>query len=99
MQRTTRRVLMVVFVATALSADRMVAAAPQVKPQAARVTARFTTRLVQSFRRTIPANQLCDLRQVAAVQVIAEAVEASDNQAIVWVVSTPFEDRLPPPAL
>lgn len=90
---------MVVFVATALSADRMVADAPQIKPQAARLSTRFTTRLVQSFRRTIPANPLCDLRQIAPVQVLPEAIDASDNQATVWANSPPSEYRLPPPAL
>ena len=31
------------------------------------------------------------------LQALAEAVEASDNQATVWPDSTPFQDRLPPP--
>ena len=84
--------------ATALSADRMVAAAPQIKPQVARLTSRLTTRLVQSFRRTIPANSFCEIRQVAPVQVLPELAQASDNQATVWSDSTPFQDRLPPPS-
>ena len=95
--RQTRHVLAVALVATALCADRAVAAAPSVSPQIAGVAGRLVSRLSVTFRRVVPGVKI-DLRR--------EDRFASEGVACVWVDTetrgfrrglSRCEFRLPPP--
>lgn len=96
----TRHVLVLTLVATALCADRVVTAAPEIRAHLQRSStpiARLATRLSVTFRRVVPAVRLhqarregpmtqSPVRQVAFVPAKVHRVEGS-----------PFQFRLPPP--
>jgi hypothetical protein len=97
--KRTRQLIAVALVATALCADRAVAAAPEVRTEgsiASRIASRITTglrRAVSSIRIYEPRQETRGLRPLAASRI--------DNVSVVVVHPTlsPFESRLPPPAL
>ena len=91
---------MVAFVATALAADRAVAAAPKEGPQMTQVVRRMAGRLVVSFRRSVAAAPYRTYRH----ETIGESNENKCLAALPPdpVLSTAFEFspslyRLPPP--
>src|SRR5512144_2338511 len=93
-----RRVLMVALVAMALSADRVVAVAPVLRPDVGGVARTLASRLVVSFRHTIPAARLqafaSEYRAAPAAQVAyPELIAVCHHLAL-----SPFQFRLPPPA-
>jgi hypothetical protein len=88
-------------VTTALCADQVSASAPALRPQTASLAGRIVSRLTQSFGRTVAdASQVQPRNQ-------ALARPAADRATVTWVplqVAThqplsPFQFRLPPPAL
>ena len=99
MQSRTRRFLMVAFVATTLCVDRASIAAPTLRPQMADVARKLTSRLVVSFRRSIPATHFRALRrdEHPILAFVLPCIEP--RQAAHQCESWPFQYRLPPPAL
>ena len=94
-----RHILAVVAVTTALCADQVVAAAPMAPPQVAAMAARLVTRLSQTFRRTVPNAVRPAVRsQYAPAEAAAPTVQPDALRAINCELS-PFQFRLPPPAL
>ncbi|CAN5539226.1 hypothetical protein BH09PLA1_BH09PLA1_20240 [soil metagenome] len=98
----TRQILAITLVATALCADRAVASvAPSELRTEARVTSlagRFVSRLSSKFRRVVPAMRLCE--RVRGESTVPTAPRESLVRAFVPPQPTsPFQFRLPPPAL
>lgn len=89
------------LVATALCADRVATAAPEIRAQLQPVDpiARLATKLSVTFRRVVPAVRLHQVRHEGAmtpaplrpVAVIPVTIHATD--------ASPFQFRLPPPSL
>ena len=100
--RRTQHILAITLVATALCADRAVASvAPTHVRTEARVTSlaeRFVKRLSSNFQRIVPAMRLCERSRSESVASItnrpAPTLEFIARQPI-----SPFQFRLPPPAL
>jgi hypothetical protein len=93
----TRRVLMVAMVATALSADRLAAAAPAARPQVSQAARQFAGRLVGSFRRAIPAVRLREFRREEVAVCRPARSVAPEPQALTPFDASPTQYRLPPP--
>ena len=100
--RRARQILAVTLVATAICADRAVAAAPSVNgggaPSDARVTS-MASRIVRgfssSFRRAVSAVRLHETRRDTSAAVRPEL--APDAPLAVHPTLEPFRFRLPPP--
>jgi hypothetical protein len=96
----TRTVIAVALVATALCADRAVAAAPVQPPRSAStsVAGRLVSTLSERFQRVVPSvrlyEQRCDGASIAIVSFTP--VEAA---LPIHPPMTPFQHRLPPPQL
>lgn len=89
---------MVAFVAVALSADRAIAAAPALRPEMAETARKVVNRIVVSFRRTIPTIRLAAARRHSSETQQSGFVAVVDQ----WLYQhafSPFEFRLPPPAV
>jgi hypothetical protein len=98
--RQARHILAVALVATALCADRTVAAAPNVRPQIASAACRLVSRLSVRFQRVVPGLKLYQPR--------AERFDDAASPVLAWDASetlgyrralSPIEFSLPPPAL
>src|SRR5262245_5039944 len=97
--RRTRQLIAVALVATALCADRAVAAAPEVRVEGS-IASRIVSRITTGLRRAVSSVRIYEPRQeTSALRPLA--VSRIDNVAVVVVHPTlsPFESRLPPPAL
>jgi hypothetical protein len=100
----TRQILAVTLVATALAADRAIAStanapvSPQGEASVMSVAGRIVSRLTSSFRRVVPAARVWESRQV---EQIADTVPhaCSQNLFVSHTPLSPFQFRLPPPAL
>ena len=98
---------MVAFVATALAADRAVAAAPQDRPGRSQTTAtpnaarRLAGRLVVTFRQSVPSLPWRPFRQdLLKTQPQTFPTFAPDAEPPASQFdSSPFQYRLPPPAV
>jgi hypothetical protein len=109
--RKTRTIVAVTLLATALCADRAVAAAATrglqaTLPSGGRDRAEngagdqtFAQRLTRSLRQTVPALKLHQSRQdgVAALEIRGDVEQAQSSGR--GVETTPFQFRLPPPTL
>jgi hypothetical protein len=94
--KAVQKALAMTLVATALCADRAVAASPAVRPEpAARST--LVGRLKVSFRRCVAVVRLWEARrdQERPAQAAAPVVQLCRFEAISL---SPFQFRLPPPA-
>jgi len=99
MTRRTRQVLLALTVTTALCADQVAVAAPTTRPQVAELAGQIVTRLSRSFRQSVTVE----------LPVHARARGVAPSRDVQWsFVSTghvphrpvsPFQFRLPPPAL
>jgi hypothetical protein len=97
--KQTRRILMVAFVATALAADHVAAAAPSLRPIVAETARRLAGRLVVTFRRTVPSIRFQPFRadeRPADQRPTFAAIDAGIGHRS---ACSPFQFRLPPPAL
>ena len=93
-----RKVLLVAFVATALSADRMVsAAAPTMRPQVMDSARRLAGRLVVNLRRTVPQTFCRTEARNAIASPVLPVERAAEPIHIQPVQVSPFQFRLPPP--
>jgi len=91
--------LMVALVATALTADRLAAAAPVFRPPVTQSARGFAGRLVVSLRRTIPAMRLREFRADEKPPVLVQANDGSGFEPIAHFDFSPFQFRLPPPLI
>jgi|SRR6185437_4539300 len=99
---TTRRVLAVVAVATALCADRAAVASASVRPERAeivQIASRLVSRLAQNFKRVMPATLRVATRQQNAPVVVATPNWDVASAPLSHCPLSPFQFRLPPPAL
>jgi hypothetical protein len=89
-------------VTTALCADQVTAAAPSLRPQVSELAGRIVTRLTQSFGRTVAVAQVLPRQRAMTGRTNAPAtapqppVSAPD---FAHQPTSPFQFRLPPPAL
>ena|SRR5687768_15709021 len=97
----TRRILMVAMVATALSADRAFAAAPQLRPQMSDAARKLAVRLLVVFRRSMGSARLQVARQLRRISRPRPLRLSTLMQHILGHPAefTPFQYRLPPPVL
>ena len=97
--KRTRHLIAVALVATALCADRAVAAAPTVRAHRA-VTESLASRLTTGFRRAVSPVRVYQPRQ--DTQSVAPLAASRINESAPIYLHeelSPFEFRLPPPAL
>jgi hypothetical protein len=97
--KQTRRILMVAFVATALAADHVAAAAPSVRPVVVETAKRLAGRLVVTFRRTVPSIRFQPFRADERPADVKPTVVAVEWALPHLFESSPFQFRLPPPVL
>jgi hypothetical protein len=99
MQSRSQKVLAVAFLATALCADRAIIAAPSFQSEGTTGTlaGRLVARLSVNLRRTIPAARVYQTRREG---IAHEAAAFAPAPAVFLPVAlSPFQSRLPPPAL
>jgi hypothetical protein len=96
--KRTRQFIAVALVATALCADRAVAAAPEVRAEAS-VASRIASRITSGFRRVVstvriyePRQQLATSSPLAASRINYRAPSETHSTYCA------FQFRLPPPA-
>lgn len=98
--RQTRHILAVALVATALCADRTVAAAPQVRPQTSSVAGRLVSRLSVRFQRVLPGVKLYQPRAERFDDAAAPVLLRNKAETLGYRRAfSPIEFSLPPPAL
>ena len=97
MRRRTRHVIAVMVVATALCADRTVSAAPVVRPQSQGLARTFASRLTTSLRRAIAPARVQSVRSVEDAPICEQPIR--DAASGFRSEFSPFQFRLPPPAL
>ena len=100
--KRTRHVLAVALVATALCADRAIAAAPTVRADmAATAAGRLVSRLSVRFRRVVPSVRLYQSRQDALKPALVQTHVAPDAEPtnLSPSLQSPFQFPLPPPSL
>ena len=92
--------MLVLFVATALAADAVSAAAPTNRPQLIQNARQLAGRLVVSFKRTIPASRFGSLQRTDAQPSAARRQMTFTPQAVFHPTEiSAFQFRLPPPTL
>jgi hypothetical protein len=96
--RATRQVLAVVAVTTALCADRVAHAAPASRSPVAEMAGRLVMRLAHRLRRVVAAMTSLQVRQRGATQARRPAFAPVPVFVAPRPIS-PFQFRLPPPAL
>jgi hypothetical protein len=99
MTRKTRQVLLALTVTTALCADQVAVAAPTLRPQVAELAGQIVTRLSRTFRQSVTIElpehtRGRDAQPVRTVVSVAASQDDARHQPI-----SPFQFRLPPPAL
>ena len=100
MTRRARQVLLALTVTTALCADQVAVAAPSVRPQVAGLAGQIVNRLSRSFRQAVRVEVPVHARQRDAHPSrprLASIVPAEEDVSHRPV--SPFQFRLPPPAL
>jgi hypothetical protein len=100
--KRTRQVLVMTLMATALCADRVSTAAPEVRAQlepAADPIARLATRLSVAFRRVVPAVRLHQHRHEAFAAPAVVTLVAVKATTVHATRGSPFQFRLPPPSV
>lgn len=96
--RRTHQVIAVMMLATALAADRVAAAAPNLRPQIATTARRISAQITRSFREVIPVQRMAVARSVRPALVIPD--QPAVDQAVVHpAVGPSHQFRLPPPSL
>jgi hypothetical protein len=95
--RPARCLVAATLVAAALCADRTMAAAPSMRPEAVQLAQRLVNRLSVSFRRVAPvARFIADRQAGPAVAAVDRSASLLDVPHIRLPIS-PFQFRLPPP--
>jgi len=99
MTRKTRQVLLALTVTTALCADQVAVAAPTLRPQVAELAGQIVTRLSRSFRQSVNVELPVHARQHPAPAARAELCVLSPEDSVPHRPVSPFQFRLPPPAI
>jgi hypothetical protein len=99
MTRKTRQVLLALTVTTALCADQVALAAPTLRPQVAELAGQIVTRLSRSFRHSVNVELPVHARQRVARPASAESAAFARTEDVPHRPVSPFQFRLPPPAL
>src|SRR5687767_14669504 len=99
MTRKTRQVLLALTVTTALCADQAAVAAPTLRPQVAELAGQIVTRLSRTFRQSVTIELPVHARRregqpTRTVVCVAASRDDASHRPI-----SPFQFRLPPPAL
>lgn len=95
----SRHILMVTLVATALCADTVAQAAPELRPQVHQMATRIVRRLSISFRQVVPAAPMLQSHRDGASQSPMQPRMISQDRAWPTQAFSPFEFRLPPPVI
>lgn len=98
MTRTTRKILFALTVTTALCVDQVAVAAPTLRPQVAELAGRIVTRLTRGFRESVTVELPVHARREAQPPGCSLATVQSGGNVPHRALS-PFEFRLPPPAI
>jgi hypothetical protein len=99
MTRRTRQVLLALTVTTALCADQVAVAAPTMRPQVANLAGQIVNRLSRSFRQAVTVELPVHARRRESqpsrpgLSVVAPIADLPHRPV------SPFQFRLPPPAL
>jgi hypothetical protein len=93
-----RQALAVALVATALCADRPAVAAPLERAQPESVATKLFEQLSVTFRRMAPAVRLDEVHR-GEVPVVARPTKPEPQLPRTQQTLSPFQFRLPPPAL
>jgi hypothetical protein len=97
--RQARCLIVATLVAAALCADRSVAAAPSIRPETVPLAQRLVNRLSVSFKRVAPVARFFAEQQAGpALAVVNRSPSLSLTLPARQPVS-PFQFRLPPPAV
>jgi hypothetical protein len=95
--KNARQLIAVTLMATAICADRSLAAAPA-EPARTHLAGRLIERLSVNFRRVVPACTLCQPQRfgLPPMQILATVRDCD----VLWIPRplSPFQFRLPPPA-
>ena len=89
------------LMATALCADRVVTAAPEIRAHLQPVAdpiARLATKLSVTFRRVVPAVRIQQFRRDDSMPAVPIDPIAPASLAIHPLEGSPFQFRLPPPS-
>ncbi len=98
--RKTRTIMAVTLLATALCADRAITSAAEVTRDDASTVARgFAQRLTVSLRRVVPAVKLHQTRLERFESAIDQGAADGPQAILHGAQGTPFQFRLPPPAV
>jgi hypothetical protein len=95
--RRTRHVIAVVVVATALCADRAVAAAPRATSESPGLARSLATKLTSSLRRSVAPVRMVATRSYETIRV--PSLPIRDAESGMRIELSPVQFRLPPPAL
>jgi hypothetical protein len=97
--KRTRHLIAVALVATALCADRAVAAAPEVRSEGS-VAGRIVSRITTTLRRAVSSVQIYESRQDTITPGPLAASRISDALVAEFHATfSQFQFRLPPPTL
>jgi hypothetical protein len=98
MTQRTRKVLLALTVTTALCADQVAVAAPTMRPQVVELAGRIVNRLTRSFRQSVTVEMPVHARQRPGEPSRVEPSVVPQSEVPHRPIS-PFQFRLPPPAL
>lgn len=98
MTRNTRKILFALTVTTALCVDQ-VAAAPTLRPQVAELAGRIVTRLTRGFRESVTVELPMHARRREAQPSRPALAKVASEGYVPQRALSPFEFRLPPPAI
>jgi hypothetical protein len=99
---TTRRVLAVMAVTTALCADQVAVASAAARPERTeigQIASRIVNRLAQNFKRVMPAALRDPVRQQQPAALVVVRGVNVDSAPLSHPPLSPFEFRLPPPGV
>ena len=99
MNGKARHIVAITLVATALCADRAVAAAPALRPQVATAAGKLVTRLSVSLRRVVPAVHVYESRRDGLADSDVTIVRSSSPLARCGEELSLLVLHLPPPTL
>jgi hypothetical protein len=97
--RRFRNILAVTLVALALCADRATAAVPAVRPHISQVTRQVVREVTRRFQRVVPAVKIVQHRQDGFTRVAPQDLPTHVPAGLHDSQGTPFQFRLPPPAV
>ena len=95
--RTTRHIIAVTLVATALCADRVAMASAQLREPSPGIARQLANRLTVTFRRVVPTVTIHQVRREGMAPGWPVVLLTATPVLVHPVESSPFQFRLPPP--